>query len=104
MDSFVRIHVREGMEDEAEKALREVLRATREEAGCVRIDAFRELRGGRKFYIHSTWKDEASFGQHGKLAHTARFIERMKELIDQEFEVTRAERIEEVASDGKAKQ
>ena len=99
MDSFVRIHVREGAEEETEKALREVLRATREEAGCVKIDAFRAVRGGRLFFIHSMWNDEAAFEKHAKLAHTVRFLERMKELIDQEFEATRTERLEEVATE-----
>ena len=98
MDFFGKFVVREGSEGEAEKALRAVLGPTREETGCVKIDAFRALRGGRVFYIHSVWQDEAAFDYHAKLPHTVRFIERMKELVAQEFEMTRAERIGEVAS------
>jgi len=90
---FARFHVREGMEGEAEKALREVVKASREEAGCVKIEAFRALRGRRVFYIHSTWKDEPAFEYHASLPHTLRFIERMDELVEREFDLTRTERI-----------
>ena len=98
MDFFGKFVVREMMEGEVEKALRAVLGPTREEAGCVKIDAFRALRRGRVFYIHSTWKDEAAFEYHATLPHTVRFIGQMKELVEKEFEMTRTERIEEMAS------
>ena len=92
MDFFGKFVVREGMEGEAEKALRAVLGPTREEAGCVKIEAFRALHG-RAFYIHSTWKDKAAFEYHASLPHTLRFIERMDELIAQEFDLAQTERI-----------
>lgn len=94
MDFFGKFVVREGMEGEAEKALRAVLGPTREEAGCVKIEAFRALRGGRVFYIHSTWKDEGAFEYHASLPHTLRFIERMDELAEREFDVTRTEKLD----------
>src|SRR5215469_3169978 len=97
MDFFGKFVVREMMEGEVEKALRAVLGPTREEAGCVKINAFRALRGGKVFYIHSTWKDEAAFEYHATLPHTLRFIGRMKELVQKDFEMTRTEAIEEGA-------
>jgi quinol monooxygenase YgiN len=93
VDVFVRIRVKEGMEAEAEKAFREVVRATRDEPDCVGIEAFRDLRDSRMFYIHSAWKDEDAFEHHATLPHTVAFIARMKELMDQVFEVTRTEPI-----------
>ncbi len=87
------------MEGEAEKALREVLGPTRKEAGCVGIEAYRQVRGGKVFIIHSEWKDEAAFEYHASLPHTVRFIERVKGLVEKEFEMTRTEKIAEVASD-----
>lgn len=90
---FGRFHVREGMEGEAEKALREVVRASQEEAGCVNIHAYRGIRDGRLYYIHSIWKDTAAFELHAALPHTERFLRRITELSDQERDVKRAERI-----------
>jgi len=93
MDFFGKFVVREGTEAGAEKALREVMGPSREEAGCVRIEAYRALRGGRVFYIHSVWKDEAAFETHAGLPHTLKFVERMKALVEREPEMTRAERV-----------
>jgi quinol monooxygenase YgiN len=90
-----RFHVREGMEGDAaaEKALHEVVKSSREEAGCVSIHAYRAIRDARLFYIHSEWKDVAAFELHATLPHTLRFLERITELGDQERDVKRAERI-----------
>jgi quinol monooxygenase YgiN len=94
MDFFARFVVREGMEEEAEKALRAVLGPSREESGCVRIEAYRARRGGRVFYIHSTWKDEAAFEYHATLPHTVKFLEQMKKLLEREADMTPAERLD----------
>ena len=90
---FGKFHVREGMEPQAEEALREVVRASREEAGCVEIHAYRGIRDARVYYIHSVWKDAAAFDLHAMLPHTVRFLERIVELSDQERDVKRTERI-----------
>jgi len=63
------------------------------EPGCIRIHAFRSVRDGRLFYIHSKWKDEEAFESHAQLPHTMRFQKRMETLIDHGFEVNRTERI-----------
>jgi len=90
---FAKFHVREGMEGEAEKALREVVKASREEAGCAEIHGYRGIKDKRVFYIHSTWKDAAAFDLHATLPHTVRFLERITELSDRERDVKRTERI-----------
>jgi len=87
---FARFHVREGREADAASALREVVRPTRAEPGCLAIDAFAATRNPRLFYIHSRWVDEAAFEMHATLAHTVRFIETITPLIDHPFETTRA--------------
>ncbi len=51
--SFVRFHVRAGQERALEEALREIVPASREEAGCLEIHAFRSTRDAQLFYIHS---------------------------------------------------
>ena len=90
---FAKFHVQEGMEAKAEEALREVVEASREEAGCVEIHAYRGIRDAQVYYIHSVWKDAAAFDLHATLPHTVRFLERIVELSDQERDVKRTERI-----------
>ena len=90
---FVRLHAREGEENTMEEALSEVARASREEAGCLSIHAFRSLRDRRLFFIHSRWVDEAAFQLHGGLPHTVKFLECVDGLVDQPREVARTEMI-----------
>jgi quinol monooxygenase YgiN len=88
---FARFHVRAGNERGAEEALMEVLGPTREEEGCLSINAFRSKRDPQLFYIHSWWRSEESFEIHAGLPHTVKFIEIMERLIDHPLDVTRAE-------------
>ena len=90
---FVRLHARAGEGGAVGEALREVVGASREEEGCLSIDAFRSIRDRQLFYIHSRWRDEAAFQKHGGLAHTVRFLEKVDALLDQPREVARTERI-----------
>jgi len=90
---FARFHAREGKEGEAIEALGEVLGPSRNEPGCLSIHAFRSIRDGRVFYIHSKWKDEEAFETHAQLPHTVRFRKRMERAIGHAFEVTRTEQI-----------
>lgn len=91
--AFVRLHVGTERESEFEETLREVLRASRGEAGCLEIHGYRSIRDGRLFYIHSKWKDEGSFEVHAKMAHTVNFLKKVEALIDQPLEVTRTGRM-----------
>jgi quinol monooxygenase YgiN len=90
---FARFHARPGNEGAVAEALLEVIVPTREEEGCLSINAFQSVRDSQLFYIHSRWKDEAAFDYHSGLPHTIRFIQRVEPLIDGPLEVTRAERI-----------
>src|SRR6266704_1167185 len=78
----------------ASEALRNVVGPSREEAGCLSIQAFRSARDPCLFYIHSRWVDEAAFDHHAGLPHTVRFIERVQALIDHPLDVTRARLVE----------
>lgn len=91
--SFVRFHVRAGSESAAEEALRNVLSASRQEAGCLSMHIYRSTRDPRLFYIHSQWMNEDAFEQHASLPHTVHFLELMDSLIDQPRDVTRTELI-----------
>ena len=90
---FARFHALPGNEDAVAEALLDVIFASREEPGCLSINAFRSVRDPRLFYIHSRWRDEAAFDYHAGLPHTVRFVERVEPLIDHSLDVTRAERI-----------
>ena len=87
---FARFHARPGQESAVEETLRDVVKPSREEAGCLGIQAFRSTRDPRLFYIHSRWVDEAAFDHHAGLPHTVLFLERVQALIDHPLEVTRA--------------
>jgi quinol monooxygenase YgiN len=63
--------------------------ASREEVGCLAIEAYRSTRDPALFYIHSRWVDEAAFELHASLPHTVRFLERVRPSLDHALEVTR---------------
>ena len=86
---FARLHARQGEERAVEQALAEVVLASREESGCIAIEAFRSTGDPRLFYIHSQWTDEAAFEVHASLAHTVKFLETVSRLIDVPLEVVR---------------
>jgi quinol monooxygenase YgiN len=88
---FGRFHARQGCEDALGEAMRKVVIATREEAGCLKIHGFRSVRDARLFYLHSHWLDEASFESHAKLSHTVEFLQQAESLLDQPRDVTRTQ-------------
>jgi quinol monooxygenase YgiN len=61
---FVRLHAAPGRADAIRAALSKVVTASREESGCVRIDAFRSIRDPQLVFIQSVWKDAESFDVH----------------------------------------
>ena len=91
---FARFHARQGQEGAVAKALHEVVIPSREEIGCLSLNAFRSTRDPGLFYIHSCWTDEAAFDLHATLPHTVRFVERVGALINHPIDVTRAELID----------
>ena len=90
---FARFHARPGLEREVEDAIHDNLDPTRAEAGCLSINAFRSIRDGRLFFIHSRWTNEAAFELHAILPHTVRFLDRVEPLIDHPLDVNRTELI-----------
>jgi quinol monooxygenase YgiN len=90
---FARFHAHPGNEGAVAEALLDVLAPTREESGCLSINAFRSIRDSKLFYIHSRWKNEAAFDHHIGLPHTVRFVERVEPLIDHPLDANRSEQI-----------
>ena len=86
---FARFHAKEAEQDSVAATIQEVLGPTRQEPGCLSIDAFGATEDVRLFYIHSRWKTEAAFDLHARLPHTVRFVEQVQTLIDHPLEVTR---------------
>jgi quinol monooxygenase YgiN len=89
---FGRFHAREGCEDALGEAMRKVVIATREEAGCLEVHGFRSVRDTRLLYLHSHWVDEASFEEHANLPHTVEFLRQVESLLDLPRDVTRTEK------------
>jgi quinol monooxygenase YgiN len=94
---FIRFHAQDGEENAVADAIRAVLPPSREEPGCLSIEAFRSVQDGRLFYIHSRWVDEAAFDVHGDLDHTVRFLESVRALVDHEVDVVRTKPLEPIA-------
>ena len=86
---FARAHARAGCEAEVERAIRQVLPATRQEPGCISVRAFRAAKDPLLFYIHSHWQSEAAFALHIEQPHTQCFDETLKSLLDHEFKAER---------------
>jgi quinol monooxygenase YgiN len=86
---FARFHAHEGQDGAVAAAIHDSVNASRTEAGCVAISAYRSVRDPRLFWIHSRWRDEAAFEIHAGLPHTERFLERVQPLIDHPLDVTR---------------
>lgn len=91
---FARFHAGPGNEAAVYEAVRQGLGPTREEAGCLSIQAFRSIGDARDFYIHSRWTDRAAFERHVQLPHTVRFRESIAPLIDSPFKVALTEQFE----------
>ncbi len=87
---FARFHAKPGQDVAVAAALREVTAPTREEPGCLAIEAYRSTSDPHLFYIHSRWVDEAAFVLHATLPHTVRFVEKVRLLIDHPLDITRA--------------
>ena len=90
---FGRFLVRVGEENSFEMALREVVKATRAEAGCLEVHGYRAVRNARLYYLYSRWKDVEVFEAHVKLPHTENFLERVAGLLEEPRDVKRCERI-----------
>ena len=90
---FARFEPRPGKRDELVEELTRVIRPTRAEPGCIRINAFESTRGPCCFYIHSEWIDEPAFDAHAELPHTMHFLSRLDDLITHPLHVVRTRQI-----------
>jgi quinol monooxygenase YgiN len=88
---FTRCYAEEGQQSFVAAAIQEVIAPTRQEPGCLRIEAFGSTQNQRLFHIHSRWKNEAAFDNHLQLPHTIRFLNTIQALLDRPIDVTRAE-------------
>ena len=91
---FARFHAREGKQDAVNAVLRDEARSSRAEPGCLAHNAYRSTRDPRLFFIHSRWIDDEALNRHVDMAHTLRFVEQVRPLIDHELDVTRTRSIE----------
>ena len=88
---FTRCYAKEGLQGSMAATIQAVLSPTRQEPGCLMIEAFGSTRDQRLFYIHSRWKDESAFDRHLQLPHTVNFLAAIQASLDQPMDVTRAE-------------
>jgi len=90
---FARLHARPGKRREVHEAMFEIQGPTRKEPGCLSYGGFQSIRDPDEFYIHTRWRDLASFELHAELPHTVRFVETVEPLLDHPLKVTLAEQL-----------
>lgn len=90
MHFVVRFRPKPGCEETFREELQRVVRVTREEPGCLRIEALESLAEPQEFVIHSVWADEAAFAAHVALPHTQRFLNAAESLLIDEVKGLRA--------------
>ena len=91
---FTRFHARLGCQGALLQAIREVRVPTRQEPGCLSYHAFQSVRDRDEFFVHSRWRDRATFDHHASLTHTVRFIAAVETLIDHPLSVSLTEALE----------
>jgi quinol monooxygenase YgiN len=89
IDTIVRFHVREGLEEAIVAAMTDAAAPVRAETGCIFIGYYRSIRDPQLFYIHSRWRDEAAFEVYAELPHTKRFLEAVEPLLEHALKVDR---------------
>ena len=69
-----------GKEDEMERVLLEMLEPTRREAGCIRYDLLRSLKGENyvEFVFVEEWASEEALDAHGQTEHLRGLRARIK--------------------------
>lgn len=72
-----------GKEDEMERVLRELIEPTRGEAGCIRYDLLRSLKGENyvEFVFVEEWASEEELDAHGRSEHLRGLRDRIKGLM-----------------------
>jgi quinol monooxygenase YgiN len=72
-----------GKEDEMERVLRELIEPTRREAGCIRYDLLRSLKG--ESYVElvfvEEWESEEALDAHGQSEHLKGLRGRIRNLM-----------------------
>lgn len=64
---------RDGQQDTVARALVELSRASRQEAGCLYYQAHRSPDDPRLFFIYEQYVDQAAFDVHVSSAHFAQY-------------------------------
>ena len=78
---IVRFQPRSGMGAAFRDELLRDNEPSRDEVGCLRIDAFESIREPLEFAIHSQCVDETAFELHTTLPHTVRFLAAAENLL-----------------------
>lgn len=72
-----------GKEDDMERTLLEMIEPTRAEAGCIRYDLLRSLKGASytEFVFVEEWESEAALDAHGQTPHLLGLRGHLKNLM-----------------------
>lgn len=69
VSAVVTVTAKPGMEKSLEELLRELVKRSRAEDGCISYDLQRDVHNHRTFVITETWENRATFEAHGVSPH-----------------------------------
>lgn len=76
------LHVKPGLEELLLEKLRDFVRISRKESGCLFFDVYREAEDHASLILHEVWRLQVSWEQHRLNVHTARFYESTTMYLD----------------------
>ncbi|PEQ14260.1 hypothetical protein B2G71_01240 [Novosphingobium sp. PC22D] len=85
--NIVLLRARPGRIDDLEAALRTLLAATHQEAGCAGGELHRSAEDEALFMVYERWTDQAGFDAHMAEPHVAQFLAAADDLLAEPAEV-----------------
>ncbi|MBI4776988.1 MAG: antibiotic biosynthesis monooxygenase [Deltaproteobacteria bacterium] len=81
------LEAKPGKEEELNKALLELIKPTRKEAGCINYDLHRSEDDPKKFFFYENWTGKSALDEHMASPHLTGFVKRAKELLAKPLDV-----------------
>ena len=85
---FAYLHSHPSTRGALETMVAQILAPTREEPGCVCIEAFCAAHDPQEFITVSRWDNEAAYRRHTQMSHTVGFLERAVPLLDRPLRIS----------------
>jgi quinol monooxygenase YgiN len=85
---FVYLHAHPSTRVALQTAVAQILAPTREEPGCLSVEAFCAAHDPQELITFSRWDNQAAYEHHTQMSHTVGFLERAVPLLDRPLRVS----------------